>query len=128
MVDGQLIQGKQTVGSVQTISDDIEICSWVVPENTTARVEVHCIVQQATDYTAKSSYKIIATIRRDAGNVSIISGPTVINVEESSIAMTATLFASGSSLTVLTDTADGESHRVTCFMDIYSVEQELIPV
>ncbi len=123
MADGDIILGRKTAGSIQTSSNGVEVCVWSIPINTTARVEVHCTVQQVYDNTAKSSYKLIATVRRDDADVSIVSGPTVVNTEESSVAMTVTLFASGSTLSVITATTDGEEYRVTCFMEIYVVEQ-----
>jgi len=123
MINGDKNLGLVATGAIQTSSGNYEICSWTTPINTTARIEAHCIVQKILNKTSKSSYKLIAIVRRDNGNVAITSGPTVVATEESSTAMTITMTTSGSNIVIQTATPDGNIFRATCFMKVYGIEQ-----
>jgi hypothetical protein len=125
MANGDVIVGKVSAGSVQTRGNRV-ICEWDVPENTTARVEVHCIVQQVYEPSVKEVYVLTATIRRDSGNVSVSSGPTERRTNGVAAGISVTINDSGSYVQASSTASDGEDYRISCFMDIYSVEQVVI--
>lgn len=123
MANGDKKLGLVTTGAIQTSSGSYGVCSWTMSENITARIEAYCIVQKTTNKNSKSSYKLTATVRKDTGDASITSGPTVVATEESSAAMTVTMTTSGSDVSIVTATPDGSTFRVTCFMKVYEIEQ-----
>jgi hypothetical protein len=125
MANGDLSLGIVSAGSTQTSSADVTICSWTVPNNTTVRVAVNCIVQKVVDSTIKSSYVLTATLKKATGDVSIAAGPTTIRTEVSSAAMTITMGVSGNNIIIKTATPDGTYHRVSAFIEAYIVEQAI---
>jgi len=125
MANGLIISGIQITGNVQTANKDIEICTWTMPENTTARVEVYCIVQKVNDISVKNSFMLAATVRKTGIAVaSIISGPTKYQ-EEGVASLDITISTDGNDIVVLTSTFDVYIHRLSAFMDIYSIEQSI---
>lgn len=125
MANGDITFGFQSAGIIQTSLGDIGICTWTMPENTTARVEAMCIVQKTTDTSVKNSFRLTATVVRATGSASISDGPTK-RYEEGSGGIDVTISANGSDITVATTSPDGDTYRVSAFMDIYSVEQAVI--
>ena len=126
MADGDLICGNVVAGIKKISTNSYTICSWTVPENTTARLEAHCVAQQTDDPDVKGSFSIIATVRRSgSANPTISSGPTEVRTDESAATMSLTMSVNGTDIAVETISADGNEYLMTCFLEMYSVVQTL---
>lgn len=127
MADGQLTCGFVSASDLQGLFGDLEICSWEVPLNNTCRIEGYCTVQEVDGY-AKYSYRLICSVRRGSGDVSIIYGPSKeqeISTYNIWNGLEITFGTSGGYIVAKTVSPDGEEYRVSCCMYAYSIERML---
>jgi len=125
MADGQLTNGMQVVGSVEASSNGITVCSWDIPEDTSARVEVTCLLQKTTG-AVNTSYKLATNVYNLDGYATLVGDIIKYNEEGSTSGFEVTLDVNNNSIYATTTSTDGDTYRVVCLMDVYSVEQTIV--